>query len=107
LVQISDVAVLDRIAPERLDRVSLEAIGALAGSESSTSLMEVDATSTPISVGALVLKTSRAPENFSASISWSPTMLTTYIRLWQQPITMSNLFPPSGMRCCMLAALWA
>jgi hypothetical protein len=31
LVQISDVAVLDRVAPERLDRVPLEAVRALAG----------------------------------------------------------------------------
>ena len=52
--------------------------------ESSISLIEVEAISTPISDGDFVLKMSRALPNFSESMTHPGKVLTNYIKLWQQ-----------------------
>ena len=52
--------------------------------ESSMSLIEVEAISTPISDGDLVLKTSSALPNFSESMRHPGKVLTNYFKLWQQ-----------------------
>ena len=47
-------------------------------------LIEVEAISTPISDGALVLKISNALPNFSESMTAPGKVLTNYFKLWQQ-----------------------
>ena len=85
LVQVGDVAVGDDVLGQRLDDVPLEPADALARRPtSSTSLIDVELMSTPISAGDFTVKMSRAEPSFSAIMAASASMLTIYIKGWQQ-----------------------